>query len=68
MFDFLGKNPRTPANARLAFLCTLILGAILIALGISILISGNRAIGLLFIALAAAAITVNLIRVLRLRK
>lgn len=65
MFNFLGKHPRSSKNAMIAAVCTLILGALLIALGVSIAVSGNQVVGYLLIAIAIAAIIINLARALR---
>ncbi len=62
MFNFLGKHPRTPENARLAAVCTAVLGVLLIALGLWIALAGNQWIGYVFIAIAIVAMVVNFVR------
>ncbi len=57
-----GHGPRPPENARLAAVCTAVLGVLLIALGLWIALAGNQWIGYVFIAIAIVAMVVNFVR------
>lgn len=62
MFDFLGRHPRGHKEARLATLATLILATVLAIIAVSLFVSGNKAAGLVFGAVAVMGALVNLVR------
>jgi hypothetical protein len=67
MFDFLGKHPRSPRNARLAFLATVGLAVLLAAIAVQLYVGGARALGILFGLIALVGVVVNTLRMMRSR-